>query len=192
MITIAHEGGHAVAALASGRRLARIRLHSDTSGLTVTSGRPRGLGMVITLCAGYITPSLLGLGGSWLLVSELYGVVLVCAMALLAGMVLAIRNLFGFLSVGVCGAITLAVLLYGTSTVQASGASILTWFLLLGSSRAVWELRHDWRRGQGPTSDADQLAALTHVPAVIWVGLFAVISLGALGVGGRWLLLTPR
>ncbi len=40
-ITIAHEGGHGLVALVSGRRLEAIRLHSDTSGLTVSrAARP--------------------------------------------------------------------------------------------------------------------------------------------------------
>ncbi|MDN6622463.1 MAG: M50 family metallopeptidase, partial [Bifidobacterium crudilactis] len=42
VITIAHEGGHAVAALLTGRRLSGIQLHSDTSGLTVSYGKTRG------------------------------------------------------------------------------------------------------------------------------------------------------
>lgn len=58
-ITIAHEGGHALVALLSGRRLDGIRLHSDTSGLTVSRGRPTGLGMVLTAAAGYPAASLL-------------------------------------------------------------------------------------------------------------------------------------
>ena len=32
MITIAHEGGHALVSLLSGRRLEGIRLHADSSG----------------------------------------------------------------------------------------------------------------------------------------------------------------
>ena len=39
-ITIAHEGGHAAAAVLTGRRLRGIRLHSDTSGLTIMKGKP--------------------------------------------------------------------------------------------------------------------------------------------------------
>src|SRR5674536_394270 len=42
VVTLAHEGAHGLAAVLTGRRLAGIRLHSDTSGLTVSSGRPRG------------------------------------------------------------------------------------------------------------------------------------------------------
>ncbi|MGO4752945.1 M50 family metallopeptidase, partial [Streptomyces sp. 2MCAF27] len=58
-ITIAHEGGHGLVALVSGRRLEGIRLHSDTSGLTVSRGKPTGLGMILTAAAGYTAPSLL-------------------------------------------------------------------------------------------------------------------------------------
>ena len=39
-ITIAHEGGHGLIALLTGRQLTGIRLHSDTSGLTVSRGKP--------------------------------------------------------------------------------------------------------------------------------------------------------
>src|SRR4029078_3226246 len=48
VVTLVHEGAHGLAAVFTGRRLVGIRLHSDTSGLTVSHGRPRGLGMVVT------------------------------------------------------------------------------------------------------------------------------------------------
>ena len=63
LVTITHEAGHAVAALVAGRRLQGIRLHSDTSGLTVSSGRASGPGMVAMLLAGYLAPALVGSGG---------------------------------------------------------------------------------------------------------------------------------
>ena len=66
-VTIAHEGAHGLVALAAGRRLSGIRLHSDTSGLTVSRGRPNGPGMVATALAGYVGPGLLGLGAAYLL-----------------------------------------------------------------------------------------------------------------------------
>ena len=40
VVTIVHEGAHGLAALLTGRRLSGIRLHSDTSGVTVSVGRP--------------------------------------------------------------------------------------------------------------------------------------------------------
>ena len=47
--------------------LTGIRLHSDTSGLTLSVGRPSGVGMVVTTAAGYLTPSLVGLAGLFVL-----------------------------------------------------------------------------------------------------------------------------
>ena len=47
VVTIVHEGAHGFAAWATGRQLAGIRLHSDTSGVTVSRGTARpALGMV--------------------------------------------------------------------------------------------------------------------------------------------------
>ena len=39
-------------------------------------------------------------------------------------------------------------------------------------------------RGQLPDSDADQLAGVTHVPGIAWVGFFGLVNLGALALGG--------
>src|SRR5690606_33172495 len=65
--TSASEGGHGLVALLTGRTLTGIRLHSDTSGLTVSRGKPHGIGMSLTAAAGYTAPPLLGLGGAALL-----------------------------------------------------------------------------------------------------------------------------
>ncbi len=192
VITIAHEGGHAVVGLLAGRRLAGIRLHSDTSGVTVTSGRPRGIGMVATVAAGYVMPSLLGLGAAWLVASRHIGALLLCSVILLAAMLAAIRNVFGVVSVGVCGAAVVGAVWFGSVTLQAALAWTAAWFLLLGGPRPIWELRRSRRRRGRSTSDADQLAALTHLPAPVWVAGFAAVALTALAVGARWLVLTVR
>ena len=52
-------------------------------------------------------------------------------------------------------------------------------------------LRSTWR-GRMPESDADQLARVTHVPALFWVGVFLLVNVAALVVGafllaGQWL-----
>ncbi len=48
LVTVCHEAGHAVAATLAGRSLTGIRLHSDTSGVTLSKGKPAGAGMVFT------------------------------------------------------------------------------------------------------------------------------------------------
>src|SRR5699024_11236829 len=45
VVTIVHESGHALTGFAVGRRLRGIRLHSDTSGVTVSRGRRSGPGI---------------------------------------------------------------------------------------------------------------------------------------------------
>src|SRR5262245_2498838 len=93
LITIAHEGGHALMALVTRRKLEGIRLHSDTSGVTLTRGRPSGPGMVLTALAGYLAPSLLGLGAAWLTEQGHVTLLIWAVLLLLVCMLLLIRNL---------------------------------------------------------------------------------------------------
>ena len=182
-VTIAHEGGHALVALLTGRRLHGIRLHSDTSGLTLSAGRPTGPGMILTLLAGYVAPSLLGLGGAWLLAGNRITLLLWLAVALLLAMLVMIRNLFGVLSLLVTGGVVLAVSWYTSPEVQAAFAWTSVWFLLIGGVRPVFELHRQRARGRMPQSDADQLARITPFPALFWVGVFLLVSVGALAAG---------
>ena len=189
VVTIVHEGGHAVAALMSGRRLTGIRLHSDTSGVTLSIGKPSGPGMVATVAAGYVSPSLVGLAGVGLLALDQVTVMLWAGTALLLGMLLMIRNLYGALSLLVTGAALVGISLYASAELQAAFGYGIVWFLLLGGVRPVGELYVSRRRHPGRRTDADQLARITHVPATMWVFLFGLVTLGALAAGG-WLLLT--
>jgi hypothetical protein len=188
VVTIAHEGAHGVAALASGRRLAGIRLHSDTSGLTVSRGRPRGAGMVATALAGYVGPGLLGLGAAYLLRERHALAVLWLAVLLLGLLLLQIRNFYGLYAVLVAGAGVLAVSWWGSEQVQALGAWTGTWFLLLAAPRPVLELQRERMRGRARNSDADVLARLTRIPGLGWVLVFLGVTGGTLAVGGSWLL----
>lgn len=187
VVTIAHEGAHGVAALLSGRRLSGIRLHSDTSGVTVSRGRSTGPGMVATAFAGYVGPALLGLGAAYLLHLQHALAVLWLAVLLLALLLVQIRNFYGLYAVGVAGAAVFAVSWWGSEFVQSLAAYAGTWFLLVAAPRPVLELQSLRRAGGARTSDADQLARLTRVPGLVWVGVFLLVTGGCLFVGGRWL-----
>jgi Peptidase M50B-like len=191
-VTIAHEGGHALIALLTGRKLRGIRLEFDTSGLTLSAGRPSGPGMVFTLMAGYVAPSLVGLAGAWILGGNRITLLLWLAVVLLLLMLINIRNFFGVISVVITGAIVFAVSWYATPQVQAAFAYTGVWFLLIGGVRPVGELQKLRRRGRMPDSDADQLGRLTHSGALVWVGFFYLVTLAALVIGtfmlaGQWL-----
>ena len=187
VVTIAHEAAHGFAALLSGRRLHGIRLHSDTSGLTVSAGRTTGPGMILTAAAGYVGPGLLGLGAAALLAHHRAVGLLWALLILLALLLIQVRNWFGLWSILVSAAVVFAVSWWLQPQVQSAFAYGLTWFLLLAAPRPVLELQTH-RRGTGATSsDADQLARLTRVPAIVWVGFFLVVTVGALALGARWM-----
>ncbi|MER6344121.1 M50 family metallopeptidase [Streptomyces sp. NPDC001595] len=187
-ITIAHEGGHGLIALLTGRTLTGIRLHSDTSGLTVSRGKPYGLGMILTAAAGYTAPPLLGLGGAALLATGRLTLLLWLATALLLVMLVMIRNAYGVLTVVLTGGTFLLVSWLAGPQVQAAFGYAAVWFLLLGGVRPAFELQSKRRRGGAGDSDADQLSRLTNVPAALWLFLFHAVSLCSLIGGGRWLL----
>ncbi|WMX45147.1 M50 family metallopeptidase [Streptomyces roseicoloratus] len=187
-ITIAHEGGHGLVALLTGRRLQSIRLHSDTSGLTVSRGRPTGFGMILTAAAGYTAAPLLGLGGAALLASHHVTLLLWLATALLLALLVMVRNAYGIFTVVLTGALFLLVSWLAAPDVQSVFAYAAVWFLLLGGVRPAFELQAKRRHGGAGDSDADQLSRLTHVPAALWLFFFHTVSLSALIGGFRWLL----
>jgi hypothetical protein len=191
VITIAHEGGHALASVLTGRRLAGIRLHSDTSGVTYSRGRRTGPAVVLTAAAGYLTPPLIGAGAAWLLATHHVTATLWLLFVLLAATFLAIRNAYGVLAVLVTAGAVLAVSWLASAVVQAAFGYVAAWFLLLGGVRPIIELqaeRHRGSRGRAGVSDADQLARLTGVPGGLWVVFWLLVSVAALILGARLLI----
>jgi hypothetical protein len=173
LVTVTHEGAHGVAAIVTGRRLQGIRLHSDTSGLTVSSGRPSGPGMVTMLLAGYLGPAVVGLGAVGLLIAGYSLALLWLFVILLALLLLQIRNFFGFVLVVGCAIALILVCWYLPADMQ---------------SGPVLELISQRRLGRASHSDADQLARLTHVPAGLWAGGFLVVNCAGLVLGSILLL----
>ena len=186
VITIAHEGGHALVSLLSGRRLEGIRLHADSSGVTYSRGRRHGPGLVATSAAGYLAPPLLGAGAAVLLAAGHETAMLWLALVLLAATLLAIRNAFGVVAVLVTAGAVFAVSDFTSAAVQAGFAYLAAWFLLFGGLRPVLELLRRRRYRTGVT-DADQLGQLTAVSSGVWTALFLLVSVAALAVGARLL-----
>jgi hypothetical protein len=180
LLTIVHEGAHAAVAVLVGRRLAGVRLHADTSGLTLSVGRPRGPGMIATALAGYPGPSVVGLGCAWLVGQGRAAAVPAVLLIIVGLLALAVRNLYGLWSVLVVGAALVGATVLDPQPV----AHALVWFLLLGAPRAVLEMAASRRRSR--QTDADVLARLTHMPAVVWVGVMFLLTTGAAALGAWW------
>jgi hypothetical protein len=120
VVTIAHEGGHALVALAVGRRLEGVRVHRSTAGLTVSEGNASGPGIVATAAAGYLAPPLLGLGTAALLASGHLFAALLLTLVLLACLVFLVRNAYGLLAVFSVAAVVAFVLWRGGPLLQAA------------------------------------------------------------------------
>lgn len=185
-VTVVHEAGHAVVAVLVGRRLRSIHLHSDTSGLTVSSGKPRGPGMVAMLAAGYLAPAALGLLAALMLAAGRSVGLLWLLLALLAALIVWVRNGYGFLVLLVGGGSVVLLTTYAGPQVQSVAAYLLTWVLLLAAPRPLLELLSR-RRGRGGRTDPDQLARLTPLPAPAWTLLLLLANLAGLVVGATTL-----
>ena len=185
VVTLVHEAGHAVVALATGRRLDGIRLHTDTSGLTTSIGRPRGPGMVATAAAGYLAPSALGLACLALVQSGRTSWALWAGLAVLALMLVFIRNWFGLLVVLGAGAVVAALIWRTDQQVQDVAALVFAWLLLVGGPRTSLDLYGHRRRSRSRTSDADVLARLTVLPAGAWNAFFVLVTGATLALAVR-------
>jgi hypothetical protein len=193
LVTVCHEAGHAVAATLTGRSLQGIRLHSDTSGVTLTRGKPAGAGMVITLLAGYPAASLVGLLAAAVAGAGHAVAMLWLLVGLLALMLLKIRNVHGAVVVLALGAVLAVATWYAPARILGWLAYGLAWLLLLAGPRPVLELALS--RGRATAgSDAAQLARLTRVPRLVWIALWLGGTLGALALSTALMLpgILPR
>lgn len=181
-ITTVHEAGHAAVALLVGRRLHGVRVHQDTSGLTLSSGPSRGPGLVAVYAAGHLAPALLGLLAVAALaagrpVALLWGGVLVAALLLVW-----LRNLYGVAVVLGLGGLLAGVAWRAPDDVRTATAYLIAWLLLLGAPRPVLELIAAGRR-RPRGSDVDRLADLTGVPALLWALVLLAAGLAGAVLG---------
>lgn len=184
--TLAHEAGHAVMGALTGRSLQGIRVHADTSGVTVSRGRARGPGMVLTLAAGYPAPGLVGLGAAALIAQ---GRSVLLAWLLAAGaavMLVRMRNMVGAVVVLLVGLGLGGMAWYTPVRWLPWLLTTVAWLLLLAGARTVLEAVGAPVRNRG--SDEAQLASLTHLPRWVWLGAWLVIVGGSVWIAAGWLL----
>ena len=177
-ITVVHEAGHALVAVATGRKLAAIRLHGDSSGLTVTKGKPSGLGMVLTAMAGYLAPSIAGLILSALLNANRELWALYLALAVVGFMVIWIRNWFGLFLLVIVGITLWLLTTRGEAEIHTLAVWFVACFLLIGGTHATWSLVRT--RAGRKRSDADVLASITWLPAWLWAIIFFLTCTAAM------------
>lgn len=175
-VTIVHEMGHVVMAWMWGRRIQGIRLHSDTSGLAITAGHPRGLGVLMTYISGYTAPSVLGMGMVWASFAGFSGVALTLVVLMFLLAFLLVRNLFGFLVVILALASSTYTLWTGNAQAITAFTFILGMSMAIAGVRAVMDLHQVHSHGEGQDSDASMAAQHSLFPAAFWIWAFGVVN----------------
>lgn len=186
--TLIHEMGHVAMAWLWGRRVEGIRLHSDTSGLTITAGKQRGLGVFATFLAGYPAPALLGLALIWASTSGYSGAALTALMLVLVLALWLTRNLFGLLVLGVA-LLSAGAVFWAADPLAVTCFTVATGiFLVLAGLRTCFDLLQTHRHGEDASgSDASMLAQHSLLPAPVWCYVFIAASLACMLQGGRLL-----
>lgn len=172
VVTVVHELGHALVGLLCGRKFTGLVINSDMSGHTVTSGRARGLGLILTTAAGYPMPLLVGAGVCAAALTGRAGLVLLIALVLVLFALVRARSLFTVVSLLAVFAGCWATWWFGQAVVQAAVICGIGLVLIMGGWR---QLAAVIRQG-GPGQDPGVLARLTPLPTLFWQLVFVLIA----------------
>jgi Peptidase M50B-like len=183
---LAHEGGHALLAVAVFRVVKGIDIKTNGDGGVEPDKRVWPFYLLVS-AFGYLGPSLFGLLAAWLLLHDPPATVLWGSIAFLAVMLLATRGFFGPLLI-----ICLMVALYQIATkaepsMAALAAHVWTWFLLIsGVQRMLMFMRT--RNYNVAGNDTERLQKGTLLPKYLWGVILLVGTIAALTYGGGMLL----
>lgn len=187
-----HELGHGLTALVSGGHFESLKLYLDGSGIARTRSPDSDWASAAIAAGGLFGPPL---AGAVLFVSardaRLARLALIMAGALLAlALLLWVRNGFGWLWVGLCSTVIIAVAWRASaSVVQAFTCFLAVQACLacLASSDYLFVSRAMTGAGE-LASDTAQIAALLGGPHWFWGALVWLLSLATMLVGG-WVFL---
>ncbi len=181
-VTFIHEGGHALATLATFGTVNYIAINPDTSGVTLSLG---GFAIIIA-SAGYLTSTLYGAA---LLIMCRNGKNAKAALGLSAAAVLGLTvffmsGLFGW----IVGIVLTAALIYFAIVSNPKVAHFFLSFLAVQCClNALYDLRTLFLLSAmtREASDAVNMQRLTMIPAVVWATLWLGLSLVVLWLALR-------
>ena len=178
---MAHEGAHAVFGSLAGRKISGIALNADATGGTFVA-QGGCLGNIVIGFAGYVGPSLFGLGAAWAIHLGYSESVLWVTLFLLVILAFMLRRSYGMITVVFTGALVYVVGHFTPRGVQIVAAYFLAWLLLLSGVRGILYRGAD-------SSDGANLSQLTMIPRLIWWLLWLAATLGAVALGGKMLVM---
>lgn len=187
LVTTVHELGHVVVGWFVGRSIQSVHLNHDTSGLTVTRGRPTGPGIFFLYVAGYPAPAVSGFVVLYAVIYRHAGWAMAVLLALLLVCLVLVRNMFGAVVVVVQLLLFGAIWVWNQPTILAGTLTLAGSVLSLGGVRAGVDLISAQRRRRSATSDAAILGRQTHLGATVWAYGFLALSLALVALSASLL-----
>ena len=185
LAVMGHETGHALASLAVGGTVDRISLRADESGQCL-SRIPDGFGArTVVYSAGYVGSAVIAV----LLLVLTFRFNARRLMLGLASAWLALMGLFYARDAFTLSFCVVMAVAFGASArwLPSAGVGALNLFIAAFTALySVIDLKDDlWNRAVRAHSDAQLLADATPVPALVWAGLWTLLSVAVLlaGVG---------
>ncbi|MDP1823799.1 MAG: M50 family metallopeptidase [Archangium sp.] len=186
-----HETGHALASLIVGGSVDRVTLSLDESGACLSRIPDGFFARAIVFSAGYVGSAIISV--LLLVLTFRFNarrIMLAAACIWLAGMgLIYARDGFTLLF-----ALVMATLFgLGAKWLPDALVGALNIFIASFTSLyAVMDLKDDlWNSAVRSQSDAQLLADLTILPAIVWAALWTLVSVGVL-LGGAWLALRDK
>ena len=193
LVVLMHESGHAAATLLVGGSVDAIRISPDQGGVTLSRIPPTLLREIVVTSAGYVGSTVSGCvllyvgarakEGRWPLVA------LAAWCALVA--VLYVRDGFTLVFVGGCALALGLVARFGPSLLRRT---LLVFLAAFSCCYALYDIRDDLLHFANRTtsSDADALARITFVPAIVWGVGWGILSLALVAWTLRRVLMASR
>ena len=185
--TLAHEMGHGIAAILTGGSFEKFQLFADASGVAHWSGKATPLQRALVSAGGLVGPAIVGamlfIVGKNEKLNKIFLVFL--GLFLFLAELLVVRNVFGFVFIGMVAVICTAIGLKGSK-------AFCQWFsyfigVQLGLSvfsRADYLFVEKAETSAGPMpSDVAQIADALFMPYWFWGGVCGLLSVLSLLVG---------
>jgi Peptidase M50B-like len=188
LVVLMHESGHAAATLLVGGYVDRIQVKPDEAGLTLGRIVPSLWRQIVVSSAGYVGSTVSGCVLLWVAARSRAGRWPLIALAAWTGLVavLWVRDGFTLLFVGGAAFALGLAARYGPSLLRRA---LLVFLGTFSVSYALYDIKDDLLHfaSRGP-SDADALARITFIPAVVWGVGWGLLSLGLVALTLRHLL----
>lgn len=177
LVVLMHESGHAAATLLTGGFVDQIRISPDQGGVTLSRYVPSLWRAVVISSAGYVGSTVSGCVLVWLAARTRTGRWPLVALAAWCALVALLYVRDGFTLFFTFGC-ALAMLLLARFGFDWLRRAVLVFLGAFSVCYALYDIRDDLLHlSSSGLTDADALARLTYVPAVVWGIAWGALSL---------------